>query len=68
MNKTFINEKPFVYENYKPNSTVVKGQVKGGLCSKKNYFVIPTKEENYTFLSGTVRPPFQRQFNMHGVT
>jgi hypothetical protein len=50
-----------------PNTVVNKGQVKpAGLCPKKNYFV--TSNENYVFLSGTVRPPFEREFNMDGVT
>ena len=48
---------------------VNKGQVKNGLCSKKNYFVKqPNYEEEYVFLSGTVRPPFARDFNLDGVT
>lgn len=40
-----------------------------GLCPKKNYIIPPTKEEeDYIFLSGTVRPPFKRQFNLDAVT
>ena len=57
-------------ENNKPNSVVNKGQVRVGLCPKKNYY-IPKDEngENYVFLAGTVRPPtYERQFNMPGVT
>jgi len=53
--------------NVTPNTVVNKGQVKpAGLCPKKNYFV--QSDENYVFLSGTVRPPFEREFNMDGVT
>ena len=52
--------------NQKLNQSVAKSQVKQyGLCPKKNYII---NEEDYVFFSGTVRPPFQRQFNMQGVT
>ena len=49
------------------NTIVNKGQIKNGLCSKKNYFKKNT-EEDYVFLSGTVRPPFEREFRLDGVT
>ena len=52
--------------NQKPNQSVTKSQVKSGRCPRKNYIV--DEEEDYVFFSGTVRPPFQRQFNMQGVT
>ena len=54
-------------EKYKiQSSSVNKGQVKNGLCPKKNYF--KKSSEDYVFLSGTVRPPFEREFNLAGVT
>lgn len=58
-------------ESNKQNSTVNKGQVRVGLCPKKNYFINkPVTDENYVFLEGTIRPPFnqERQFNLAGVT
>lgn len=51
--------------NQTPNQSVSKNQVKSGRCPRKNYII---DEEDYVFLSGTIRPPFQRQFNMQGVT
>ena len=52
--------------NQPQNGLVSKTQVKQyGLCPKKNYII---NEEDYVFLSGTVRPPFKRQFEMQGVT
>lgn len=51
--------------NQKINQSVAKSQVKSGRCPRKNYII---DEEDYVFFSGTVRPPFQRQFNMQGVT
>ena len=51
--------------NQKLNQSVTKSQVKPGRCPRKNYII---DEEDYVFFSGTVRPPFQRQFNMQGVT
>ena len=51
--------------NQKLNQSVSKKQVKPGRCPKKNYII---DEEDYVFFSGTIRPPFERQFNMQGVT
>ena len=49
------------------NTVVKKGHVKSsGLCPKKNYMV--QTDENYVFLSGTVRPPYEREFSLQGVT
>ena len=49
------------------NTIVKKGQVKSnGLCPKKNYMV--KTDENYVFLSGTIRPPYEREFSLQGVT
>ena len=46
------------------NSFRVDKSAKPGRCPVKNYF----KNENYIFLSGTVRPPYEREFEMQGVT
>ena len=54
-------------EQFTKNPTVNSGQVKVAKCPRKNYFKEPN-EEDYVFLSGTVRPPYQRDFEMQGVT
>lgn len=55
------------YTSNNLNTVVKKGQVKSaGLCPKKNYMV--KTDENYVFLSGTVRPPYEREFSLQGVT
>ena len=60
---------PYNQQYETPNSTVTS-QVKSssGLCSKKNYFIKTPQDEQYVFMSGTVRPPYRREFEMRGVT
>jgi len=62
----YFNPQP-QQSNSKTNSTVQKGTVKLKKCPRKNYY---KDEEDYIFLQGTVRPPFnrEREFNMAGVT
>jgi len=56
------------YQNDYTPSPIVNSEVKlFKKCPKKNYF---KDTESYTFLSGTVRPPYnmEREFHMQGVT
>lgn len=56
-------------QQFSKNAIVNIGQVKVSKCPRKNYFK-EQKEEDYTFLSGTVRPPYEskRDFELQGVT
>lgn len=40
--------------------------IQSGKCPRKNY--LKKTDENYVFFSGTVRPPYAREFNLAGVT
>ena len=57
-------------ESLTTSTSTVNTQVKtvNGLCPKKNYYKNSNPNENYVFLAGTIRPPYEREFEMQGVT